>query len=211
MSDLLAEVTTSVFGGRTDAMLAVLAEVTTSVAIARIVSDVGARGTLRSPAPLTRAAIAIVVLQAVFMARSWAPRRVPLSLPLRLALLTGVHLCALAVECRFTIEHFDWRVFGRCLGRSLAYVAPAYPLLVLAGSTLLLVATAAAESTVGAHHLRWLVDLGSLHSPFWFVYAHTKANARARCSSRVSLLPLARHSAAPAAGAAAERRRLRSW
>ena len=98
------------------------------------------------------------------------------SLGLRLGLLTTAHACGCAADCRRLLGgSLPLRAFARCLLKAMLYVAPVYPLLAIAGSTVLLF-TASTLRIVGINpaSARALVDLGALHAPFWAVHWRTR-------------------------------------
>ena len=63
--------------------------------------------------------------------------------------------------------------------RAALFVAPAYPLLAIVSSTVLMVTSSTLHLLVRLH---WLVDLASLHAPFWYVHLHARRNFLASVS-----------------------------
>ena len=95
------------------------------------------------------------------------------------------------------------REFAFHLGRASLYVAPAWPLLVIAGSALLFVATAIFDRLFHVGSLKWLIDLGSLHAPFYFVHLHTvksMCDGAGRARGSDPLLPLRHGGSRPRCG-----------
>ena len=125
----------------------------------------------------TLAALSLVAVQCV-RAIVWPLReRVhSWSLPTRLGMLVSAHTCACAFDCRIALgRKLHWKHFLRSLTRSSLYVLPAAPILVLFGSALLLVGTSLFRLVgINPLALRWLVDLGALHSPCWLVHVQTR-------------------------------------
>ena len=100
------------------------------------------------------------------------------SLAGRFAVLVAAHLVYLVFAFRLPwplrrgASH-QWSLFGRALLRSALYVAPAYPLLAVLSSTILMVASSSLRL---AQRLHWLIELGSLHAPLCFVHVHARRN-----------------------------------
>ena len=160
-------------------MLAAVAEVATSLALAQCVRDCvfpTARGARRSA--LGKAAVVVLVLQGAHAAalRLLPIVHAPATLTMRLTLLILGHCCLCAVEARARRPDLRAATFIRNLAAATIYVLPAYPLLVVAGSAVLVVATSV-TTVVGASpaSLRWLVDVGSLHGPFIFVHLRLRS------------------------------------
>jgi len=179
-----------------DVLIASTGEAVTSIAVCHLVSEYlcmdESRLLLRGRrAPWMSAAI--LVCQAIGRITSALPSlHVPVSLPVRLTLLTAFHTVACALEtatfARRNEQPWRCREFALHLGRATLYVAPAWPLLVIAGSALLFITTAVFSRLLHLRSsLKWLVDLGSLHAPFLFVHMHT---TRTMCHASGTLLPL---------------------
>ena len=81
----------------------------------------------------------------------------------RLWLLATAHVLACAIDCRLASPHLRRDDFRDALCSALAYVAPAYPLLLLGGSVSLLVVSRLAGIPLERAH--GAIDLGSIHLP----------------------------------------------
>lgn len=161
---------------------ALAAETITSLAVARLVSDIALAGgslsaALFSGPAITRSAAIILFAQAGRHAvHQWAPL-VPSHTSTRLLLLIGGHLCACAIDCHVHAPTLGSRHFLRCLALASIYVAPVAPLLAVGGSTLLMVLTSCLQTFIADADLTSLhayLDLGALHAPFWFVHMRTR-------------------------------------
>ena len=172
--------------------LHVVEEALTSLAIARLLTlAIGPRDYGGSSWP-TRAAVLVFLLQAArFLYLTVAPPIQHSSLGIRLLLLTVTHSLAAYLDCHF--RYFTrWRTFLRLLGRAFLYVVPVYPLLMVGSSTLLLFGTSVVKLFSIPHEAaEWLVQLGSMPAPFFFVVLHaTRAASRGRKSADSLDLPL---------------------
>ena len=171
----------------------ILLESLTSLAAARLISGFLSGASLHQ-SWLSVASVLLILIQALmaFFVR-WhivVPPMSDASLAMRLLILTMVHASAVAAEARWREgRHMEWRRFCRSLCVSGLYVAPGYPLLAIGGSTILMLCTSLA-SVIGVdpRKLHWLIELGSLHAPFWFVHVEVR---RARAPMRrEGVLPL---------------------
>lgn len=120
---------------------------------------------------------------------------------LRMWLIACAHVLVCAAECRRAIPRLTFRDFIDSLCRALAYVAPAYPLLLLAASVTLMAASRLAGMSLERVH--GIIDWGSINLPVWAVHHHCKLNCQHRLGSRgysggdhdrQSILPLAQTS-----------------
>ena len=173
-----------------------LSEALTSIAACRVLTEIvfstqsGYRRLLNG---LFSSQLFAAYLLFQLMMNMAAPQQLPASLMLRFILLTGFHTVACAIDTAANVSEESWRAsdFARHLLRASLYVAPAWPLLVVAGSTLLMACTAVFEHLFHLASLKWLIDLGSLHAPFFFIHMHTK---RSMCGRRrTDRLPLPLH------------------
>lgn len=129
------------------------------------------------------AALALCTLPLAWLGPHWAPDA---QIALRVWLLALGHLAGCYLDCRGRAAGLDCCAFGRHLALALAYVAPAAPLLIVGASVALLFGTSTMRLLgLRPDALRWLVNWGSLHAPFWFVHLHTR-----RASEGFSMLPV---------------------
>lgn len=184
-------------------VLNAIVDTVTSLAACRLVSEAAfaPRLSLRllSKSWISLGSAAFLSLQIARAAWNKAvPQIQQSSLALKLTLLTIGHTGACALDTWAHTSRWRCTAFGRCLLRSTAYVAPAYPLLIIFGSTLLMLITSMSQ-LVGVSHssVHYIVDLGSLHGPFFFVHVHTRRAMMAAGAAGMSL-PL--HSSASSAG-----------
>jgi hypothetical protein len=160
------------------------AEMLVSLAIARLLSERTMRTLRQSWA--SRLSVAVILAQVVRvgwhtvtaaaasidveMLMSSRSRRSS-SIGLRLVLLMATHIGAIAFDCRVMFPHVRFRLALQSFWRAVCYVLPAWPMIVIGGSTLLLFGTSLLRLHESA---RWLIQLGSLHAPFWFVHSHMR-------------------------------------
>ncbi len=159
-------------------------------------------GRRRAPRALTLAIFAALAVGCahIMMSSGYLPFKTSFSLSrrtaLRLHLLALLHTIACYTDCASAAAAADGGAprrcssecrrrclsvrfgahFVRCLACSLAYVAPAYPLLLLGASATLALAASSAGHAMGVRlaAVRWLADWGALHAPFWLVHARTR-------------------------------------
>ena len=156
--------------------LALTAELVTSLALARLISEFVLSRRVSRPAacvPLCAQAARVMTLRF----RSATPSR----FITRIVMLILCHCCACIVDCHLNAPSLSMRHLLRCLGRASLFVAPVAPLLAIGGSTVLMLCARCVQALhIGADlaSLHWLVELGALHSPFWFIHARMRALAR---------------------------------
>mmetsp|Transcript_63139 Transcript_63139/g.104986 ORF Transcript_63139/g.104986 Transcript_63139/m.104986 type:complete len:259 (+) Transcript_63139:195-971(+) len=93
---------------------------------------------------------------------------------LKLWLLTIAHLIACALDCMCSSPVCPLQ-FLHSLSRALAYVAPAYPLIVVAASAMLLLATSMLWLIrIDPVQIHFLIKFMAVYSPFWCVHRKTK-------------------------------------
>jgi hypothetical protein len=152
----------------------------TSLAAARLMSELGQYGR-NLPANLANKGSCLIVLAQLAHAVAcsiWQPlaqasRSAPLGV--RLAVLASAHCAACVADCRSRAPSLSWRQLGSCIVRASLYVAPVAPLLVVCGSAALLVSTSTLKVLrIQPTDLKWLIDLGALHLPFWFVHMRAR-------------------------------------
>ena len=160
-------------------MLDVLAEAVTSLAVAQLLTAVA--GPPSRFGWISRLSVVIILLQVLrFLLNQVTPPIEHARFVTKFLLLTICHTSAACVECHV---RYQTRLgpFARHLFASVLYVLPCYPILMVSGSTLLMIGTSALRIFGISHEVaEWLVQLGSLHAPFFFVVLHT--NRLARCS-----------------------------
>lgn len=89
----------------------------------------------------------------------------------RLAVLISGHFIVLWLSCGRPTDAVRWPLFRTSVVRAVLYVAPVYPLITIASSTILMVTISSLHL---AERLHWFIHLGSLHAPFWFVHVHVQ-------------------------------------
>ena len=173
-------------------MLDLLLEAASSLAVARLVSAPRSLDTW----PTRAACITLLGHGGWLLSQNFETPLRSASVSVRLGLLLCGHFGALLLDAWYRLgDAFYWRQFLITLGRSALYVAPVAPLLIVGGSTLLMVGTSTLK-LFGAEpsNLRWLVNLGALHCPFWFIHIHARRslgiNGKAGGGSAPSLLPV---------------------
>ena len=158
-----------------------LAEAMTSLAVAHLLTEAISHGRQRVLNTHTsRTSAAIIVGQAI---RLLCSDSMPLPL-LRARLITKCvvlavfHACACFIECRVRYKT-RWSAFCQHLGGAVIYVLPVYPLLMVFGSSLLMIGASVLRLFgVPRDAAEWFIQLGSVHTPFWFVVQHTNRTAR---------------------------------
>ena len=155
--------------------VSVLLEAATSICVAHLVSESCAEGLQHGLRRSWRTRLSCVWLIAHAGSAIWSQAFTTAAssgLATRFSALLFAHYLALVLE--YSLKTYDTSRLAqlhRSLLRSIIYVAPAYPLLVILSSTLLMLG---ASTLRLGESLHWLIDIGSLHAPFWFVHAHTR-------------------------------------
>lgn len=98
----------------------------------------------------------------------------------RLWLLAISHVGVCAVTSRRASPGLPMRIFGECLCKAMAYVAPAYPVLLLGSSVLLLAASRLAG--IPLKHAHAMIDWGSINLPLWAVSFWCKRYCQIVCN-----------------------------
>ena len=173
-------------------MWSTLVETAVSLALARLVSESIFDGRWRRL--LIIAVAAVTIASAGRAAAAHLEELLPLLHPppfvfVFVALLFG-HACGCMVDCWAHAPQIRPRDLLSCIAHATVYVLPVYPVLCVFGSALLFAGTSLLQLVgVASASVRWIVDLGALHLPFWFVHVQTRRLVEKR-ARETHLLPL---------------------
>jgi len=98
-----------------------------------------------------------------------------MTLAVELWILILAHLCGCKLHCSSRLMGGTPRLpFWRSLASAIAYVAPAYPLLVVGANAVLLLATSLLRRLhIGETRVMWVVRWGGLFAPLWSIHTET--------------------------------------
>ena len=192
-----------------------IAEAVTSLALAQVLGELLCRGSSSSKRLIFRAFCTALLAHGSCAAYAHGHGvgsvHAPESLQARLGLLIVAHSVFAYCDCH--IRGLTWYPFVKAFGEAIVYVLPVYPLLVITGSAILLACTSAVQVVAGMQStsLRWLIDLGSLHAPFFCVHARLRRAIVGRPERQSPLLPVTTRSPVATSTAALREQRVRHF